>query len=184
MDTPNLWQDFKMYFAASCDKHHLDGLERAWRSGGDRTTFYVNTIFPEVADQMNLTLRRELFKVDAALCKTSDTGHYVPHIFIESENNADTATYEMWKLASLNSPCRILIVCCEWSSDLWGHSGRQDELLKSWSKIIKAHSDLWKLNGVIGIINVEWGEVLRLTSTAWNENGQMIETPQIILELA
>jgi hypothetical protein len=183
MNSTTLWQDFKHLFSEACDKHHLDGLTKAWCSSGDRTTFYVNTIFPEIAEKMNLKLRRELFKVDAAFCKVSDSGYDVPLIFIESENDASSATHEMRKLSSLNSPCRVLIVCCEWSSDLWGHSGRQDELIKIWSAIVKSHSDLGNLNGTIGIINVEWGEFLRLTAASWNEEGEMPELPHVILQL-
>jgi hypothetical protein len=179
----NLWQNFKDAFSEACLKHHLDGLAKAWLSSDDRTTFYVTTILPEVADKMGLKMRKELFKVDAAFCETSQSGHDVPLIFVESENNASSAIHEMRKLSSLNAPCRVLLVCCEWSSDLWGHSGRQDELLKIWNEIVKSHSEIWKINGTIGVINVEWGGVLRLTAASWNEHGEMFEMPIKILEL-
>lgn len=178
-----LWESFKSLFAEECRTHFPGALTAAWSSSGDRTKFYVQTIFPEIARQLNLKVRHELFKVDTAICRTSTTGHDVPLIFIESENNAGSATHEMWKLCSLNSPCRILIVCCEWSPDMWHPYGRQDSLLEQWTKIVKSHAEVWKLNGIIGIINAESGSVFRLTSAAWDEDGNLFEGPNKLLEL-
>ena len=180
-----LWNEFKKLFANECESRFPDDLKQVWTTASKRTEFYVNTVFPKIAINLGLEVRKELFKVDVALCQVSNTGHNVPLVFIESENNAPTATHEIWKLASLNAPCRILIVCCEWSPDLWRYS-KQDILMGEWEKIIKSHAEVWKLNGIIGIINAEFAlsnSVFRLTSAAWDEEGSLFERPTKLLEM-
>jgi hypothetical protein len=49
----------------------------------------------------------ELFKVDFAISRNSD-GIKVPIIFIESENNVESADHEVRKLVNLAAPLRVL----------------------------------------------------------------------------
>jgi hypothetical protein len=178
-----LWKEFKTHFGKSCEIHSKDALLKAWCSQGDRTNFYSKTVLPEIAALMGLTMRTELFKVDAAFCKASSLNYDVPIIFIESENNAATATHEIKKLCSLNAPCRILITCCEWSPDLWKHGGRQDYLINEWSHIIESQAEVWKNDGILGAINAESGDVFRVTNFAWDSSGVLIEKPSTLLEM-
>ena len=177
-----IWKTFKVQFEAHLRSNHPHGIKSAWRSMKCRTQFYINTIFPAIAAHFNWEHQRELFKVDYAFYKLSSSGDKVPVVFIESENDAGTATHELRKLLSLNAPCRILIVCCEWSTDLW-KPGRQDTLMAEWSKLVASHAEVWKINGVIGVINAESGRVFRISTAAWNEAGKLIEPVNILLEL-
>jgi hypothetical protein len=129
----DLWAEFKTYFVQSLEKYKNNELKKAWQSSGNRTQFYTKKFFVEIAAKMGLSLKLELFKVYAAFYTNNLIDKEVPLIFVESENDAASATHELTKLLSINAPCKILIVCCEWSNDMW-KSGRQCELQNHWQE--------------------------------------------------
>ena len=169
-----LWDSFKEGFITQIRLAGEVALTEAWQSSSGRTGFYCDKLLPDVAKQMGLELRTELFRVDASLCKLHQTTkQHVPLIFIESENYAHTASHEMHKLCCLSSPVRVLITCTEWGENIWEHQGTKDTLLKEWGAIIKSYADIWPQNGVLGLIVAEWSDKLSLYISAWNSNGEI-----------
>jgi hypothetical protein len=99
------------------------------------------------------------FKVDFAISRISD-GVTVPIIFIESENNPNSADHEVRKLVNLAAPLRVLITVAQWDDEsaIWvgRGGGHRSILLPRWEKIIRQHQMVWPRAGVIGILVGEW----------------------------
>ncbi len=182
------WRCFREQFSAQLQGTEKLVLQTAWSSSAERTSFYSNTLLPRVADALNLAVKTELFKVDVALCAKSSTGHDVPLIFVESENNAFTATHEVSKLCCLSAPLRVLITCVEWNEtpDFWPSGGTRARLLSEWQDIMRAHCQFWPQPGVIGILVGEWGtdNKLRFYAMAIGNNGDTCESESIVFEEA
>jgi|WetSurMetagenome_2_1015567.scaffolds.fasta_scaffold134014_1 hypothetical protein len=181
------WQQFIELFAFHIKRASKTQLNAAWSSQTARTQFYTKNILPNVAAQMGLTTRTELFTVDLAMCAKASTGHDVPLIFIESENIAFSADHEVWKLCCLAAPLKILITCVEWSEtpNFWPSGGAKTELLQRWLNIVRSHGEVWPQPGLLGIIVAEWGpdDKLRFYAIAIGNGGQICQPESVIVEL-
>jgi hypothetical protein len=106
-----------------------------------------------------LEIGNELFKVDFAISRISGAVT-VPIIFIESENDPNSADHEVRKLVNLAAPLRILITVSQWDdeSGIWvgRGGGHRSILLSRWDKIIHQHQMVWPRARVIGILVGEW----------------------------
>lgn len=173
------WKQFRKFFIAALEECSNDEFQTAWNSVANRTDFYKSRLIPSVARNLELVQRHELFKVDIALCKKSTQGHDVPMAFIESENFADSAHHEMWKLCSLASPLKVLITCAEWGEH-WKNSKKTD-LLARWQPIIKSHNEVWPHPSVYGIVVGELHEnSIRFYSCVYGQDGSEIEAHEQI----
>jgi len=182
------WKKFRDSLKGNLEAANQAALKNAWNSQPERTEFYTRKLLPKVAEDLGLYCTTELFKVDFALCAKSTSGHMVPLIFIESENDACSATHEMWKLCSLSAPLKVLISCIEWCEDpgYWppfGIKGEKSRLLLDWKSIIKAHNEVWPQPCVYGIVIGELKEnTLRFYSYGLGANGCELD-PEGVLEL-
>jgi len=168
-DFRTLWPNFKKEFVAQIKQQRDIGFKEAWTGPANRTKFYVEKIFPNVAKNLGLVLTTELFKVDAALAiKQQPTNWEIPIIFIESENNFDTAAEEFYKLCSLSAPLRVLITITD---DI--NNENTIGWLKDWSSYIETYSELWQNRGILGIIIADYR--FNFYSMAWDEKGALIE---------
>jgi hypothetical protein len=91
----------------------------------------------ETVIEEQLETGNELFKVDFAISRNSD-GVNVPIIFIESENNMDSADHEVRKLVNLAAPLRVLITVAQWDeSGIWDGrgGGHRSSRLSRWGRV-------------------------------------------------
>lgn len=139
-----------------------DALLSAWHGRTERTQFWTREVLPGVAEALGLKLTTELFKVDAAMSVASTNGEDIPVVFIESENEATTASHEMRKLAAISCPLAVLITVVEWNPVVFPGKSCRDRLMSEWAGILQARSNVWARPGVIGVIVGEWGSDERL----------------------
>lgn len=184
-DATELWSEFVKAFAGELQStQEADATVLAWHwlSQTARTTLYADRILKQVAIRLGMVLVPERFKVDFAMgVKQGET--LVPLVFVESENQAKGAEWEINKLCSLRAPLRVLICCTEWleTPGYWPRGGRRTELVKCWSEIIQAHNRHLPDHGKIGLIVGESGKGgLRFYANAWDDNGQMPEEDDVI----
>ena len=126
----------------------------------------------------------ELFKVDFAMW-TRDTEPKVPIIFVESENQANTANHEVCKLISLSAPLRVLISVIEWDETpgVWQSGGMRRHLLSQWQKTIGAYTRIWPRTGLFGLLIGEWrrDDVLRFYANAVDGTSALFAPEDMIL---
>jgi hypothetical protein len=172
------WNGFRATLREQLAHITSERFSDAWHVEPERTAFYVREILPRVAAGLKLETAAELFLVDLAMGLPSQAG-MVPLIWIESENNADTATYEVRKLAALSGPVKVLITCCEWddTTGAWRHGGRKRQYLEQWLTIVRSHSQAWPTISVFAIVVGEWNDTrLRFYVTALDTvTGGLIE---------
>ncbi|MCL2525401.1 MAG: hypothetical protein FWF20_11915 [Betaproteobacteria bacterium] len=179
------WKQFKDNFQSELEATLPDTFNQAWKSSDSRTTFYREYLLPKVAVRMNLKRCNELFKVDYAFCKSDSFGNQVPLVFIESENNAFSATHEVRKLCSLAAPLKVLITCVEWSDEPgeWPNGGHRTNLMKNWANIISGHSQIWPQPCVYGVIVAErWKKRLRYYSEGLSSSGASVDAHGVLFE--
>ena len=118
IDEYHLWFEFIEHFNVCIRKYSNEQLRQAWKTLPKRTKFYTDGLLPQVANDMNLEITKEEFKVDFVMAVEDPySEHKIPKIYIESENDIRKAEHEIRKLCSLNSPLRILITVDEWPDD-------------------------------------------------------------------
>lgn len=179
------WKKYKDNFRSELEATPPEAFSQAWENSGSRTKFYVDGLLPKIAERMNLVLCKELFKVDYAFCKNDSYGNRVPLIFIESENNAFSATHEVRKLCSLAAPLKILITCVEWSDTPgeWPNGGHRASLMKDWTSIVSSHSQIWPQPSVYGVIVAErWKNRFRYYSQGFSSSGVPVDTHDVLFE--
>lgn len=179
------WINFRDSLKKGLETANEADLKKAWESEAERTEFYTSKLLRKLAIDLGLDFTTELFKVDFAICARSTSCRKVPLIFIESENNARSATHEMWKLCSLSSPLKVLISCTEWCEDpeYWPSGGEKSRLLEEWKTIIKAHNEIWPQPCVYGIIIGAWkGNILRFYSVGLGANGSDLDPHAVLVE--
>ena len=143
--------------------------------------FYTDHLLPQVANDMNLEITKEKFKVDFVMGKEDSSEHVIPKIYIESENVFNSAGQEIEKLCSLNSPLRILITVDERPND----PEKKFRKLREWQSIIKAHKKQNKQNflGTIGIlIGAFKSDILRFHALAFWPDGDLRYPEHVIFE--
>lgn len=130
----------------------VDEIRQAWASRPKRTAFYAHQMMPAIAQDLSLIHGKEEFKVDYVLSKMSTNGHAVPKIYIESENDFQSATHELRKLCSLNSPLRILVTVTTMEFLPKPASGAYKQL-REWQSIVRSHNEQnLDFKGVLGIV--------------------------------
>jgi len=169
-----LWYSFRDSMVAALSTVEGDRIIAAWGSQTARTSFYRDYLLKSVAQDLEVSVAPELFKVDFVMTALSSSGLQVPVIFIESENIATSASHEVRKLAVLAVPLRILITVGEWS-DLWPSGGLRKILLPQWQAIIRAHAEMWPHPGWLGVVVGEWGpdSHLRFYTVALGPDGEI-----------
>ena len=92
---------------------------------------------PSIAQKLNLIHGKEEFHVDYVMSKSTYSNFTIPQIFIESENDITSASHEIQKLASLNSPLRVLFtVFDDWENE---NDSKVFKFLREWQHIIREH---------------------------------------------
>lgn len=173
-----LWDNFQTLLKEELEITSIEILDNAWQSSGSRTKFYFDDLLPKVAEKMQLTfMKEELFRVDAIFYKKTDNGYNVPKIFIESENNAETADLEIRKLCSLNAPLKVLMLCLEWTESI-----KEQLTTDHWNFIIRAFANEQQLIGHFGIIVAEKTDKFRFFSFAYNEQGEVYDIEKTLVE--
>ncbi len=159
----NLWHNFLQVFSSAVTNADQDKLALAWAGAKARTSFYKEMLAP-LATSLGTRIEEqlepggELFKVDFAICRNSN-GIGVPLVFIESENNPDSAFHEVRKLVNLAAPLRVLITVSQWDEGgIWESrgGGNRSRLLGQWESVIQEHQKVWPRPGVVGILIGEW----------------------------
>ena len=183
IDEYHLWFEFIEYFNVCIGKCSNKQLRQAWSSRTDRTKFYTDLLLPQVANDMNLKITKEEFKVDFVMAVEDPySEHKIPKIYIESENDIRKAKHEIRKLCSLNSPLRVLITVDEWRRN---DPTKKFSKLRKWQSIIKAHKKQNKQNfsGTIGIlIGAFESDILRFHALAFWPDGDLRYPEHVIFE--
>ena len=151
-----LWFCFRDSLVDTLNRVDKQQLIDGWDSQTARTSFYRDYVLKNVAQDLNLVVRSELFKVDFVMAAQSSSGLQIPVIFIASENIATSASHEVCKLAILAVPLRVLVTVVEWS-DLCPSGGLRKILLPQWQSIMRAHAEIWPHPGWLGVVVGEWG---------------------------
>lgn len=148
-DNHSLWFDFKNEFDKALKKIDAEELNRLAESKKGRTKLYKEEIMPMIAKALGLVHGNEEFKVDYVMSVDSFNGFSVPKIYIESENDFNSAEHEVRKLCSLNSPLRVLLTAHE-RKDL----NKIFNNLRIWQSIVKGHKKHNRegFGGTIGVI--------------------------------
>jgi hypothetical protein len=174
-----VWRDFKASFAKSIEETPFETLKDAWQSSTNRTEFYLDQLLPNVAKKLSLSYEREkTFRVDGILSKIAKTGYPVPIIFVESENNSGDTETEIYKLCCLNSPLKVLLICCEWTDEY-----KLQTTNDYWQYIIDSFVAENTLVGHLGIIVAEMKDSLKFFGFAYNEQGKIEDNEQLICEI-
>ncbi len=102
-----LWFCFRDSLVETLRTVDKQRLIDAWQSQTARTSFYRDHILKKVAQDIDLVVASELFKVDFVMAAQSSSGLQIQVIFIESENIAASASHEVSKLGCPSSaaPC-------------------------------------------------------------------------------
>jgi hypothetical protein len=177
-----LWQAFRAAFANALSSAETALIIDAWtKEVGPRTRLYQK-IMPALAASMELDYRAEVLLVDHMLC---DRATRVPLVFIESENNAFSASHEIWKLCSVAAPLRVLLTVVEWDDQpgVWPAGNRREQLLGEWQSIASAQHRVWPNPGLLVVVVGErWGDRLRFyahifmaQTGKWQDEGLLIE---------
>ena len=178
----DFWKKFLSGFAAELEGISDGEFMSAWTSSSARTSLYEDRVLGNVAQRMDLGLKKEEFKVDYTLCKEGERGYEVPLVYVESENVATSAHHEIRKLCCLHAPLKVLIVCAEWS-DEWSHRGLKKDLLPKWRHQIISHNKEWPAPCITGIIVAEWQEEkLRYYALALDHFGEVVDSEKVFLE--
>jgi hypothetical protein len=159
----NLWHNFLEAFSSAVTNADRDRFALAWAGAKARTSFYKEMLTPLATSlgtliEEPLETGRELFKVDFVFSRKSNEIS-VPLIFIETENNPDSAYHEVRKLVNLAVPLRVLITVSQWDEGgIWESrgGGNQNRLLAQWESVIQEHQKVWPRPGVVGILIGEW----------------------------
>jgi hypothetical protein len=179
------WTAFRASLREQLVRTTSERFRDAWHVEPERTAFYVDEILPRVAADLKLETSAELFRIDLAMGLPSATG-MVPLIRIESENDADTATYEVRKLAALSGPVKVLITCCEWddTTGAWRHGGRKGQYLERWLAIARAHGQAWPTISMFTVVVGEWNDTrLCFYATVLDTaTGRLVEENSILFE--
>jgi hypothetical protein len=162
---------FKEYFG----KCEPNTLMEFWATKPTRTNFYREQAMPAIAEMLNLVHGNEEFKVDYVMAKRSNRGYLVPKIYIESENDFESADHEIKKLCSLNSPLRVLITVTQknFSSD---PASPAHQNLRVWQAVIQSHAEENPyFHGIIAVIVGQLREgAITFFSCAFRRNGDLL----------
>lgn len=183
IDEYHLWFEFIEHFSVCIRRCSDEQLRQAWSNDTSRTKFYTNHLLPQVADDMNLKISKEKFKVDFMMAVEDPySEHKIPKIYIESENIFNSADHEIEKLCSLNSPLRILITVDAWRRN---DPTKKFSKLRKWQSIIVAHQKHNKLDfaGTIGILIGDFkSDILRFHALAFWPDGELRDPEHVIFE--
>ena len=183
IDEYHLWFEFIEHFNVCIEKCANEQLRQAWSSRTDRTKFYTEDLLPQVAKNMNLKISKEKLNVDFVMeveDPYSEEGE-IPKIFIESENDFNSAEQEIRKLCLLNTPLRVLITVDKWPND----PKKKFSKLREWQSIVKAHKKQNKQNfsGTIGIIIGDFkSDILRFHALAFWPDGDLRDPEHVIFK--
>lgn len=184
LPTIDYWKKFLNAFTAELSRLSDREFSDAWMSSGNRTSLYEDRILKQVAGAMGLVFRKEEFKIDYTLCKSTDRGYDVPLVFVESENVANSAHHEIRKLSCLHAPLKVLIVCAEWSDEpgAWKHGGFKESLLARWGSQVRAHNKEWPSPCITGVLVAEWNQCLRYYALAFDHFGEIADEHRVVFE--
>ena len=184
VDEYHLWFEFIEHFNVCIGKCSNEQLRQAWKTLPNRTKFYTDDLLPQVANDIDLKITKEEFKVDFVMAVEDPySEHKIPKIYIESENDISKAEHEIRKLCSLNSSLRILITVDAWPND----PKKKFSRLREWQSIIKAHKKQNKQNflGTIGILIGGFeSDILRFHALAFWPDGDLRYPEHVIFERA
>ena len=183
IDEYHLWFEFIEHFKVCIGKCSNEQLRQAWSRRPNRTKFYTDHLLPQVANDMNLKITKEEFKVDFVMGIEDPYFEYkIPKIYIESENDFNKAEHEIRKLCSLNSPLRVLITVDEWRRN---DPTKKFSKLREWQSIIVAHHKQNKqdFTGTIGILIGDFkSDILRFHALAFWPDGELRDPEHVIFE--
>jgi len=185
-DAHELWSIFRVSVCNQLEHTSTERFRNVWHNDRARTAFYTGDLFPRIASDLKFETFCELFRVDMAMGLLSPAG-LIPLVWVESENNSNSASQEVKKLACLSGPLKVLITCDEWDETpgAWRHGGRKTRLLQSWTTILQSHSQLLPTQSLFAILVGEWNNsrsTLRFYGTTLDATGKRIEDDSILME--
>lgn len=142
------WKRFEDVLLEQLKITPLNDFELFWPSLPTKTQFYKTKLLPKVANRLGYKFEPEFMLVDYRFLNSDN----VPVIFIESENNHESADRETDKLCAVSSPVKVLFLCCEW---VFGARVRE-KFLEVWKKRIATHHKYCELNAIYMIVVGEW----------------------------
>lgn len=182
-DYQALWSNFKNFLLESINEIDKSDFEIAWKTRGERTNLYFNTLLPNVADKMKLGFDKEMiFRRDGIFYKIAGQGKTkVPLIFIESENDPYSCDDEVYKLCLLNAPLKVLMICTDWNEK------KKNEIIDGYIQyIIENFKDESSLTGYFALIIAEWvsndmpNDILKFHTYVYNDKAENIEDKLLI----
>lgn len=177
-----LWDQFRVKWIENIKKADRNYILK-FRNYSERK-YLIKDLLPGIADDMGLLFdgSEEFLKIDYTLYKVSRKhGWAVPKIFIESENNKETADKEARKLCSVIAPLKILI-----------HYGLPDEFRKEiyehqthWDYIFKDYLEESILSGIFVLMVLDKEEENSMTFhyVIYGEDGLIKESGDLVAEL-
>jgi hypothetical protein len=162
---------FKEFFLGCAPEE----LRLAWSSSRHRTVFYTQRAMPAVARQLGLVHGAEEFHVDFVMSMPGLRGHDVPRIYIESENVYASASHEIRKLCSVNSPLRCLLTVTDADLSSKAPSSAYKHL-REWQSIVRSHHEQNPdFKGVIAVIIGQRPEqALEFLACAFHSTGDLL----------
>jgi hypothetical protein len=154
-----LWSEFQRLIVAHLRAVDHQEFATAWSSSTQRTDWYAQRLLPVVAEAMGLRFLPELLLVDYALCTTTPGGSVVPLIFVESENDPNSAVDEVRKLCALAAPVRVLISVARWdtTSGVWQDGVQSLDRLREWRLACDDYASVYgPLLGIVAAMIGEW----------------------------
>lgn len=185
METHKLWKDFKNCYVERLKKADFASIFNNNYSKPSRTQLNISTL-EGVAKDLDYQLEREFSSIDFALSKkATNSGYWVPKIFIEHENDIDSEppNHEISKLCSTSAPLKVFIS--------WWHCGADNGNGK-WEDKRKEYVDGWwsymvnsvmevegSLHGTLALIIIEVylnnSKSFRYHAYIWNEMEKQFE---------
>jgi len=115
------------------------------------------------------------------MSKVSIREHAIPKIFIESENDFNSADHEIKKLCSINAPLRILITYTD--KELLKEPGiGAYEKLRKWQSIVMSHHELNEdFFGVLGVVMArKVGDEIIFQACAFRNSGDLLRPLSVL----
>jgi hypothetical protein len=149
-----LWFKFREEFKQFIEKTPINKLSSIASSKPKRTSYYQAEVMPYIASELGLVHGNEEFKVDYVMSKRTSSDLLIPKVYIESENDFNSATQEVRKLCSLNSELRVLVTAYEGKIVYDELQAKFFSKLREWQNIIREHKKENKefFRGTIGMI--------------------------------
>lgn len=172
------WQRFRDSLILELKATPIADFEAAWMGLKNKTGFYGSDLLARVSERNNWTVWYEFLRCDFALVNHDG----IPIVFIESENNHQSASEEIEKLCCVCAPLKVLLLSCSW------YDSERAIHLQGWRERIRKQNEALSFDCVYAIVVGEWGRgypddgVLRYYIESFDADGADLE-PTIEVEI-